>query len=399
MKNPILKITALIFLLFVSSCQKKSSAPQTGYFDLSNNWSSMEKVNLSEIAEDIEYVVLESSPECMLGTEIGLQVTVLNDYLLVHDHNNVMRVFDRQGKYLNDVGKMGEGPEEYFQLNKYYIDEGRGEIYILSLDSKCIVYGFDGKFKRQFKAGGRASKLIVNKDGNVGLLYLSMTADMKDTARLAWFDNKGKALSSISLYQNTTMGGGLYTDFNVKLYYANEDLRFGEIPFDTLYQLEDNQSFEPVWSFEPGPKRVPIKVLHNQIRFITEVNDYTVIFLLHETARYFFLTGGYNTNSYKILADKKTGFTRTVDISKLEPHPYEYGLVNDIDGGLPFWPKTTKSGIAVTCLPSIELMEHMKTQEGEDVSMYDPMNRQKLEELVSQLKEDDNPVVMIVKLK
>ena len=399
MKSLINSIPFIILLTALVSCQKKASAPETGHFDLSQNWSSVEKLNLSEIAGSIEYVALESGPECMLGTEAGLQVNVLRDYLVIHDHNNVMRVFDRSGKYLNDVGKIGEGPEEYFQLNKYYIDEERKEIYILSLESKCLVYGFDGKFIRQFKAGGQSTRVIVNEEGEVGLLYLSMTADMQDTARLAWFDSQGKELSCVPLYQNTTMGGGWYTDSNVELYYYEGSLRFGEIPFDTLYQLEETGSFEPAWSFDPGPKGVTNEVLHNRVRFITESNNYTVVYFLRETERYFFLTGGYNTNMYKFLCDKKTGLARTADMRELAPYPYESGLVNDIDGGLPFWPKTTTSGIGVTCLPAIELMEHIKNQEGEDVSRYDQKKRQELEQLVGTLHEDDNPVVMIVSLK
>jgi len=399
MKNPIITIYALTFLLAVSACQKKVSDPQTGHFDLSNNWRSMEKVNLSEIAEAIEYVALETSPECILGPENSLQVTILKDYLVVHDHNKVMRVFDRQGKYLNDVGKIGEGPEEYFQLNKYYIDENRGEIYILSLDSKCMVYGFDGQFKRQFKAGGQASRIIVNKDGNIGLLYLSMTADMQDTARLAWFDSKGKAITSIPLYQNTTMGGGWYTDSNVDLYYFDGNVRFGEIPFDTLYQLEQGKSFEPAWSFEPGPKSIPSEVLHNRIRFITEINDYTVIYFLRETSRHFFLTGGYNSNMYKILCDKETGFAITADLRELARHPYESGLYNDIDGGMPFWPNTTDNDVATICLSPMELLDYLENQKGQDLSEFDTKKRQEFERLVSTLNENDNPVVMIVKLK
>ncbi len=392
-------LTPIVLAIIVLwSCNRQSANQGINHIDLSENWKSAEKVLLSSIASDIEYIPLETTPDCLIGNHRSMQVTILDKYLVVHEHNKVMKLFDRQGKFLNTIGKLGKGPEEYIPLNKYYVDEKNDQIYLLSSNRKCMVYGFDGHFKNEIKLEEYADQIIVDNEGNIGLLYLAETVLLKDSAKLQWLTPEGIEKSSIPLYPGRQMGGGKLVGSNVQCYWYHNKLRFAEVPFDTVYQLDSNSSFQPVWSIESGPLKIPCDVLHSWPRFVTEQNDYTILFFLWESDNYFFLAGGYQNGIRKILYDKKTGLAQTVEIPKLEIRPEDSGFINDLDGGLPFWPKTTHNNLAISCLTPLDLLVENQNTKSDKSSSFNPKLAKKFKAMVESLDENDNPVVMIVKL-
>lgn len=397
------KITSGLLLLAVAilfvGCSEKSVNQQVKHIDLSESWKSPEKGLLSSIADDIEYIPLETTPNCLIGNHRALEVTPLKKYLLIHEHNKVMKLFDRQGNFLNTIGRIGKGPEEYIPLNKYFVDEKQEIIYLLSNNNKCLIYGFDGHLKREINLQNYADHIIVDTKGNIGLLYLAETALLKDSAKLQWLSPEGIEESAIPLYPGRQMGGGKHFSSNVQLFWHNEQIRFGEIPFDTLYTLNANSEFEPTWSFNPGEMKMPEEVLHSWTRIVTESNNYTTIYIMVESYNYFFMTGGYANFTYKILAHKNTGITQAIAIYPNDPHSLDQGFINDIDGGLPFWPKTVDKNLAITCLSPFEAIEKLKDQSREKLPPQNLELAEKYSAMVGGLGVDDNPIVMIVKLK
>ena len=60
--------------------------------------------------------------------------------------------FSREGKYLNTIGKIGQGPGEYTYLNDaspFIIDEKNREVYAITSFHGVFVYDFDGTYKRR----------------------------------------------------------------------------------------------------------------------------------------------------------------------------------------------------------------------------------------------------------
>ena len=79
-------------------------------------------------------------------------------------------------------------------------------------------------------------------------------------------------------------------------------------------------------------------------------------------------------------------------------HPY--GLINDLDGGLHFWPKYINSENEMITLWQAYDMKEMLTEEYFAAhEIRNPQAHQKLKELVKNLAWDDNPVIVIGKLK
>jgi hypothetical protein len=78
-------------------------------------------------------------------------------------------IFDRQGKAVRKVNRLGRGPEEYPFLTSIILDEDNSEIFVNSHSSRNIlVYDLFGNFKRGFshKDGSRYGMEIYNFDRN-----------------------------------------------------------------------------------------------------------------------------------------------------------------------------------------------------------------------------------------
>ncbi len=82
-----------------------------------------------------------------------------------------------------------------------------------------------------------------------------------------------------------------------------------------------------------------------------------------------------------------------------DPH-FQQGLVNDLNGGLPVIPRYYAGNDIVVDLWYAEEMREMLTDEYfSSQTIKDRQAHQKLKEILKNLKDDDNPVVVIAKLK
>ncbi|MDD2284804.1 MAG: 6-bladed beta-propeller, partial [Paludibacter sp.] len=107
-------------------------------------------VDLSEIAQEITYIPLETTN----GSYIGRAPVVYfeNDRIYVKSHG-VIKVFDMSGKYLFTFDRRGRGPEEYI-YSAPKIERGTGKFYAESPNSDRSVtvriYTREGDYEKEF---------------------------------------------------------------------------------------------------------------------------------------------------------------------------------------------------------------------------------------------------------
>jgi len=76
------------------------------------------------------------------------------------------------------------------------------------------------------------------------------------------------------------------------------------------------------------------------------------------------------------------------------------GLINDLDGGPNFLPRTIKNdNTIVGWIEPSKLKSHVATDDFKKSAPKYPEKKQKLEKLANSLKETDNPVLVMVRLK
>jgi hypothetical protein len=86
------------------------------------------------------------------------------------------------------------------------------------------------------------------------------------------------------------------------------------------------------------------------------------------------------------LYDKRDGSFRLID----QPEDYQKGFIEDFEGGPAFWPSyISDDEYLVSFVNASEFIQHAQTHKVSD----------KFKKIADGLKEDDNPVVVLVKLK
>ena len=76
------------------------------------------------------------------------------------------------------------------------------------------------------------------------------------------------------------------------------------------------------------------------------------------------------------------------------------GIANDIDGGPNILPLTTKNdNTIISLIDALTLKKYIITEEFKKSTPKYPEKKKELEKLANSLKETDNPVLMIVRLK
>ena len=134
-------------------------------------------LNLSDIADDVEYIPLETKPESLIGFIGKLVVTSNGNFYVIEPSKLKVTGFDPTGNYLDTLHKVGRGPGEYTSISDFDIsDDGR---YIFALGSKIDIYEINGgKFDYvktiQFDNLAKPSNIeLTSKSNKMILPYLS----------------------------------------------------------------------------------------------------------------------------------------------------------------------------------------------------------------------------------
>ena len=87
------------------SCSSRESC----LFEISPETFGNEKITLAEIADDIKYIPFDNS--FPIGPTFCISINNDNIYLSIKDVGVVQ--FDRHGRFVSNIGRMGRGPGEY----------------------------------------------------------------------------------------------------------------------------------------------------------------------------------------------------------------------------------------------------------------------------------------------
>lgn len=154
------------------------------------------RIPLSFFTEGMELVKLDNRDEALVG-QTG--VTVSDNYILVYSsQQNPFKLFDRKGKFLTNIGAIGQGPGEYQMVYDAKLDEANNRIYILPWNaSQLLVYDLQGNVLDPIPLCLRCPKAKFNVDlseGKVSIVLLPF----KGYPAVAWTqDLKGKRIDFI----------------------------------------------------------------------------------------------------------------------------------------------------------------------------------------------------------
>ena len=356
--------------------QKQKVSDGLWTFDVTKEYPTKE-IYIQDIA-DVDYIPLETNDSILWR---GREVLYLDDdYIVGANRNNGVYFHDGKGKALNMFNKMGQGPKEYSDMYKVQYDKKSDEIYINDM-FKYYVYDKEGNFKRSFQ--GIEDKLysrieqffILNEDELIQYNYNNnhytrvsrLTGEHLGDIKLGVADST----TTLRFKKNNMIFNTIVSHFTKD----KEGYIITSFPSDTTYLLTSNLQLKPIGVRIPPVSSQDVPV------FLLPVKN---------TPRYYFMSTIKKEDSFPTKAymmDKKTNqiyylkdYFKNKDYIGLKVHLDMFG------------PAVLANLPNNVCVQSLNITKLCEAYEEGKLSG-------KLKDIAANLKEDDNPVLMIIKFR
>ena len=417
-----LSVVSMLFLFSCKAKQKEEGGNVTNEktiyeIDLSKDFtgSTCDNLLLSDIVEDVEYVQLETTDNCLIGAGFFCAFTEKDIYVLNTNYNNeeLFRFDKATGKFIKKIGQIGQGPKDMMRPSAIYADNNY--VYASSsITNKVYVYDENGEFVRTIPLrrgwGGRIT-VIQNKYiiHNTGWDYMVRSDDDGNNSHEYGSRNLYIAANIQDMEGNTilakcdTLQGekpSVNLDFNPIRWYYNGELNFYDEVDNIIYAANEN-GFTPRYKLNLGKNRWV-----ETGKLTKEFLKYIKIHYFQETADYLFIYWNQREKAYFARFNKKTEVLEVEEEDSFKGrfwHLYAYGPKNDIDGcetyfrqGCGNYEDITGS-ILFTITPDNIDRVRKALEKAENVKF--PEKRQQLLKMLDERKEDDNPILVIYKLK
>jgi len=368
-----------------------SSSLSIPRYDLSDHWNSNEIVNLSTIAESVDYIPLEitSNPLSNLDGALRISMCVSKNYLLFYNPDNNISLFDSKGKFISVIGRTGKGPGEYISVKGLKFSDDEKSIWILdSGQNRLIHYTTDNRWINTISINSNGFYFDIFDD-KIHLVCVSYPKRKEVTNTIEIMDMSGKIIKTIPLYQDRQIGPGRVIGYTTRISMINGELLNFETPYDTAFALDKNDSWKPTAIFIHGPDQIPRKVFDNNT-YNKDFHDYATVKKTIENSGFYFIDGGYKQTISRMLVHKASGAVSRCNyiINDIQFGWAYAGLKNDIDGLISFWPKEIfQDKYLYSIVDSYIILEYAQKKH---ISLKEPLN---------ELTENSNPVLMVVKIK
>ena len=397
----------LVYLLFLTGCVSNTNQVQDEdisvfespyIISLEKEIEQISLTNLTEIGNTITYIPLETSDKSLLGDLKSIKVT--DTHIVVDDRFSNALAFNHSGDFTTQIGRKGQGPGEYsLVIHDYGFSFDSKKIYLLVEDSKCLEYEINGKFLNSYKLDTASTAMLPLNDSmfvfrcqnssnyrRPGSPYQSLIiTDLNFNLKKAYpnyFKQNNKQMINISGLPFYSYQGNIrFKEYGVDtLYTVTEDelityaiVSLGDKEFPSNLDVTIDEFLNVMKRFEGEKYFVKLIVEDNDNLFIA-LTDLVLYGIDNE------LYGYYNkrTNTVKVVGNK--------------------GFQNNIDGGLPFFPKYVyNDSILVSYVNAFTLREHVLSGNAPEMRKLYGQKYDDLVKLVNSLDDESNPVVVMVK--
>jgi hypothetical protein len=330
---------------------------------------------------------LETNDSCLIS-DIR-QIEIKDFFIFILTIDGQLFVFNNNGRFISKIGKHGHGPGEYTVLNAFYI-EYNNVVIVDEVKSSLIKYDFKGKylFTEKFpRECFRYSRQVIPTEMNKLLVShgINMEANM---AYSLVNRNDNELIGQYFSYNPIKLNNYIYHYSEHPMTKSLEGINFILPLCDTVY-CYNNSVFSPKYVVEiPGKMLSKTQIEKNTASYVQNIVEggqqgfFTGFTAIFETDNHILLTfrdrgivGGY------FLCDKK---------SKQGTY-YIYTSTNTMQN-IPFFPiMSSFDNTFVGVCPSDVLLQTNWDILGETGVQFKNM--------LSSLREDDNPVLFFYKLK
>lgn len=374
----------ILLLSLVISCGKtRNDKIKLVCIDLFSG--EQKEMKLEDIADSVSFVRLETNDSCLIKEGLNLYVT--DAYILKINPFVGAYLFDRKtGKFLREIGRCGQGPDEYLAIPFNSFDENDNVLYADKGLSFWIGYDLHtGKKVCEVKRPSLDKyHTLTYKNGIPRFFridsahYIAYVNNMlgQEPLRLVVFDKNGNI---IKIYPNDRSLEKKIREpylFTGTYYFRNKELCFFEDNFDTIYKIKEN--LIPYVAFNRGGDVVS----YEERLMFYQYPDILFVNCVFETNKFILFNYEFKRKAGVGYYDKKNEKTylKKLDVSKdcIYFQGFKYK-------GLNLYPRYLNL--------NQELCGFIYAQDllFEEILELNPEFRD--------IKEDDNPIIFIIHLK
>lgn len=351
-------------------------------------------MNLSDFVEDIEYIRPEY-PATLVDFIFGISVN--DDYLLLEVKNRLL-CYTREGKFIREIGRIGQGPKEHLGIRSHALYNNL-VIINSNYNRKVLWYNTNGDYLKQTPVSDNVNKINLLDTNRIGIhLHHGVSIDKPDIFVTGIIDKNG---DTIQLKKDEPYyPKGMAPSPSIWSY--SDTVRVLTCINDTVYSVTRNEIL-PAYFVNFGKYKVTQGAFEDVRLLQDERSKYIQSLSFCETSRYVLIMFQYDNKRWVAVYDK-----RTTEISAWSIKPEivnKYGLlkgggwINDIDGGVAptYFNSVSNNYFAINVQP--EDLKALFIENKKYISDKYPDKQQNLDKLIHSLNDDENPIIILYKLK
>ena len=368
-------------------------------------------LNLSDFAESIELIPLETRDDCLIGW-IPEIIATKNHYVLISGIGPTdfqhLYVYDKKGKFIRQISSRGQGGEEFLEVRDIDVVGDSiikmGDVYALrtfNLEGKQLSSkGIDGTVEEIVSMKGKTIMFqVANREAESAenILY---QYDEKDVFQRRFFDVPYMASRITSFFSNP------------RALTRDDEFVYFHFPYDNyIYKIDaETLVYSPMYKVDYGNRTFTWDMFDENVASVKEwvtqskkEKNASTCQILSLNDYFLFTSRDNDRNYYLSLYSNRTG--KVLSGNKLKDDMYFKGNVIVLKGGKPsavlgrhgndggdlIWPVQPK-----VLLDGYEAYRDVLSKERWELFRK---KFPRLVEVCEQLKLDDNPVLLKIKLK
>ncbi|MDR1331068.1 MAG: 6-bladed beta-propeller [Tannerella sp.] len=355
-------------------------------------------LTLSELAESVEYVRLETADRCLLGNVYRFDVSENYVIALSREAGGCFLFSRRTGRFVAAIGRTGQGPGEYASTpDNCMIDEKNQRAVVVVRNGRedpvMMYYSLAGKYTGSEAFANPAFPLPVASrslgDGRVLLMYFNLSEDLAFTYEIRAGGRVVRQAVGAPARGSFAPGFFIMPHFSSYSHAGRTFVKSGLLN-DTVYAIDGASAVVPAYTLSYGRREVTVADLERRVHdreagFAQLMPEY-----LFGTER--FLIASFYLERKRIFRylDRATGRTYRFDSPE--------GIPNDYDGGPDFVPQAQYGRRLVAFCNAFSFEEQRSAGKSRPARGPEAAVRA-FRKMYDSLDAEDNPVVVIVTVR
>lgn len=379
--------------LILFSCNQnkgtKNISDENGVREIKVDLKTSKEIDLADFADEVKYIKLETQESSFF--ESMHKLIVNKDGIFIFDEFSTKLIFhfSLEGEFLNTIGKVGNGPEEYVQPNDFFVDETTNTIDIVcGLPLAIFKYTSSGDFVKKLEYDEKRLERVQRLPNGNYFVNFSNTSVVGENQYAVlspdleiiheFVPSEYPVVSSTALPISNTLNNTILFTYG-----------YG----DTIYQYNSN-SVQAMYSIDFGSARIPDEKRKQGGREVYSL-------LLNPDLSYAAYGNGLvqdQTHVFFSVMSKREDYFCSYNKKTKNTSIYS-AIIGEKDEIYSRGSRTIYNENLVFSIDAVDISEQMKEEN------FDPTEKQNygvfssFEEVQKNTYADDNPIIVLMKPK